>query len=300
MEPTPTVPTPTAPIAPVDYEITGEGIPRIRGVMAPIPGTNRVSATVSLPTGTNYTVLVSSLVDDGKTDCRTSGMFDIADGQSTKLELTLQCDELGAHQGQPGSGGQPPDAGGQTDVADCGPDAETADAGAIPSSSSVAVIAPPVSPVKDTGVPVVSVGALDAGAAKETCAVCSQRMCGDSQGSRLWADCYLSTDRVVAGAAAGKSKAQACSDVLSCAHSMGCSSANPDACYCGEGTSVASCLTYGATGSCRGVWEEAGESIKANDLLRENAVWQDTALGLAVRLMACEASACAATCAARR
>jgi hypothetical protein len=288
-------------IGEVDYEITGTGVPRIRGVMARIPGTMKVSATVSMPTGTDYTVLVSALIDSGNTDCRTSSLFDILDSQSTKLELTLQCDEL--MPGDPGAG----DAGSSTDpdavldagddstLADCGPDATTDDVNVIPSGKVVVVIEPGAA--KDAAVPAASgVDAGASGAAKETCAACSERMCGESQGSLVWSDCYLSTDKVDAGPAAGSSKAQTCAAVLTCAHNNHCASANVDSCYCGEGTSVASCLTRGANGPCRGAWEAAGETTTPSDLLRENAVWQDSALGVAVRLLTCEAASCPAAC----
>jgi cysteine-rich repeat protein len=76
----------------VDYEITGSGLPAIKGsVPVTDPGAT-VSLLVSgIPAGTGYKIELGAKSPDGKTSCAGSATFDVVASQTTSVSVKMQC-----------------------------------------------------------------------------------------------------------------------------------------------------------------------------------------------------------------
>lgn len=83
----------------VAYEITGNQLPPIDGVMVPSATGNDLGAVVSLPSGRGYVLRVSTLVGDNFVLCQTSTMFDVAKGAISTISVLLKCDDTAALDG---------------------------------------------------------------------------------------------------------------------------------------------------------------------------------------------------------
>jgi hypothetical protein len=272
----------------VEYEITGNGILRIKGVMEAVPGTKAIGVILNLPTGNGYTVRVSTVVamaGGAMQTCKALAMFDVSSAQPTELPLTLQCDDLGANI---------QDGGGKGDAGA----GERGDAGRpinLPPALDAGVSSPndSVRPV-DAGVLGADDGVRDA--ALETCDVCSARQCAMVRNINRLQDCYQVNGTVVHGPAMGAPRAGVCTAFMNCAHKTGCAARSVLNCYCGVGVTAESCVEHGPVGPCRAEYEAAGEAWDPAELTLESLSMRYTVLTAAFPVLSCEAARCAAPC----
>jgi hypothetical protein len=281
---------PDALTSDVMYEITGNGILRVKGVMEAIPGTSAIGVVVNLPQGTGYTIRVhTNVAMPGRDEevCSASSMFDVSSSRATELGLTLQCDDSvdPVDGGRVKDGGSTAADGGRvTVVATPGNERPAADAGLVAPSHP------------DSGNrPGTSVTA-PSDAATETCDACSQRLCSEVRTIERDRDCYQTNGQVVHGPAMGAYRSEVCVALMKCAHRSGCAADNPEECYCGHGISSDSCVKHGPVGICRGEYEAAGESWEPADLLGDKLMSRYTVLNAALPLLSCEAARCTEPC----
>ncbi|MEY4508673.1 MAG: hypothetical protein RLZZ450_795 [Pseudomonadota bacterium] len=282
---------PDALTSDVEYEITGNGILRVKGVMEAIAGTSAIGVVVNLPTGVGYLIRIqTSVANDGRPEevCRASAMFDVSISKATELPLTLQCDADGSRSDGGTSDGGTSDGG----TSDGGVDAGRTVVIAVPSDSIDAAVDAQVveqPPVRPVGTPTTD-------AAAESCEACSKRLCFEVRSIQRDRDCYMTNGQILNGPAQGAYRADVCASFLKCAHRTGCGTDNPEECYCGPGISTESCIKHGPVGVCRGEYEAAGESWEPADLLGDKLTMRYTVLNAALPLLSCEAARCEASC----
>lgn len=283
---------PDALTSDVEYEITGNGILRVKGVMEAIPGTTAIGVVVNLPVGVGYSIRIyTSVASDGGQEavCSASSRFDVSSVKATELPLTLQCDAPT----EPLDGGRARDAG-ATDagravvIAVPVPLADAEVSGGLDAGRPVV---PPVSPPPSPP----GMAKPDAGAL-ESCEACSKRLCSEIRAIDRDRDCYMTNGQLLAGPAQGAYRADACAAFLKCAHRTGCGIDNPEECYCGPGIAMDSCIKHGPVGTCRGEYEAAGESWEPAELLGEKLNMRYTVLNAALPILSCEGARCEASC----
>lgn len=276
---------PDALTSDVEYEITGNGILRVKGVMEAIPGTSAIGVVVNLPTGVGYLIRIqTSVASDGRPEevCSASAMFDVSSKKATDLPLTLQCD----------AGGSRSDGG----TSDGGVDGGRTVVIALPSGGIDAAVAAGDAAQVVGQPPVRPVGTPTTDAAAESCEACSKRLCFEVRSIQRDRDCYMTNGQIINGPAQGAYRADTCASFLKCAHRTGCGTDNPEECYCGPGISSESCIKHGPVGVCRGEYEAAGESWEPADLLGDKLTMRYTVLNAALPLLSCEAARCEAAC----
>jgi len=283
---------PDALTSDVQYEITGNGILRVKGVMEAIPGTSAIGVVVNLPQGTGYTIRVHTSVSmPGRNEetCSASSMFDVSSTRATELGLTLQCDD---DYSAPVDGGPARDGGAR------GGDGGHVTVVATPDEARVATadagLVPPI--LADSGNRPVTGVTAPADAATESCDACSQRLCSEVRSIERDRDCYQTNGQVVHGPAQGAYRSEVCITLMKCAHRTGCAVDSPEECYCGNGISNESCVEHGPVGACRGEYESAGESWEPADLLGDKLTVRYTVLNAALPLLSCEAARCKESC----
>lgn len=143
----------------VAYEVTGNGIPPIDGVMVASTTGNGLGAVVSVPSGRGYTLRVSTVVGDNYVLCQTSTQFDVAKGDISEIPVLLKCDDPGSEDG--GLRGSPSsDAAAKEAVVDA---AQSKDAASSLHDGSLVDTASSHAPASGNGVHDAAIAIADAG-----------------------------------------------------------------------------------------------------------------------------------------
>jgi hypothetical protein len=79
----------------VDYEITGNDIEPITGIIPVDAFGSTISAQIGgIPAGTGYQIVLSAVTVDGEIECMGSAMFDVVAGEATNVSITMLCDDV--------------------------------------------------------------------------------------------------------------------------------------------------------------------------------------------------------------
>lgn len=78
----------------VRYQITGNGIAALMGVMHEEATAGLVSLTVNLRAGRDYTLIISAYREGGEQVCMLTTKFDVIAGTVSNENLKLQCDDV--------------------------------------------------------------------------------------------------------------------------------------------------------------------------------------------------------------
>ena len=79
----------------VEYEISGNGITPIGGLVDTSGPETTVSFSVVVPAGQGYLLAVNAESTDGGHSCRGTAPFDMQAGQTTSVSATLKCKRTG-------------------------------------------------------------------------------------------------------------------------------------------------------------------------------------------------------------
>lgn len=301
----------------VRYQITGNAIAAVSGVMEEVDQ-KTVSATVNLPAGTGYQLILAAYRANGQQACVHMARFNVVAGGSTTENLTLQCSEF--EQGDTLDGGRRDagrdggadagrEGGAATDAA-LNPEAGSDSGGAQDAGLDAARDAGPRPDAgghddaggggaNDGGVPVRDAGHDGGGSEPDSgpssCEVCSQRECGRVRGVDRLSDCYAASGVASGGPAQGVAKSSLCVAAVDCAHRSACVFPAIQDCFCGAGVGQDECVRRTPNGTCRTEFENASQQTNAARVLGAFGN-PNVALGPAVRILECEVERCRAEC----